>query len=80
MSRWKDEDRLPLAKVRAEAGYTIEQTAVAVGITSRTLARYEHGMCDIPLRTAEKLADIYRVPFDTFRKAASDTWLTLHKQ
>lgn len=76
MSRWNDEDRLPLAKVRANSGYTIEQTAVAVGITSRTLARYEHGVSDIPMRTAEKLAAFYRVPFDTIRKAASDTWLT----
>lgn len=74
MSRWNDEDRMPLAKVRADAGFSMERAAVAVGVASRTLARYENAVSDIPMRVAEKLSQVYRVPFDVIRKAASDTW------
>ena len=75
MSRWTDEDRTPLALVRADAGFSMEKAAVEVGIASRTLARYEYGISDITMRIAEKLAEIYNVPFEKIRKAVKDTWL-----
>ena len=71
MPRWNDEDRSALALIRYNAGYTIETAAVAMGMTSRTLARYENGVNDIPMSIAEKMATTYKVPFDAIREAVS---------
>lgn len=73
MSRWDYEDRTPLAKIRSNTGLNLEKAAVAIGISSKSLARYEHGIHDIPMRIAEKLAMLYRVPFDIIRQAVNDT-------
>ena len=69
MPRWNDEDRSALALIRHNAGYTIETAAVAMTITSRTLARYENGVTDIPMSIAEKMSKIYKVPFEDIRQA-----------
>ena len=74
MPRWIDTDRTPLAKVRANSGYSMEKAAVAVGITSRTLARYESGISDITMKIAEKLSVLYKVPFEKIRQAVKETW------
>ena len=73
MPRWEDENRTPLARVRANSGLTMEKAAVAIDITSRTLARYENG-ADMPMSVAEKLSRLYRVPFETIRQAFLETW------
>ena len=75
MPRWDIEKMKPLAAIRAEAGYTMEKAAVAAGMTSRTLGRYENGITDIPMRVAERLSELYRVPFEKIRQAAKETWL-----
>ena len=72
MPRWEDKNRTPLARVRANSGLTIEKAAVAIDITSRTLARYENG-ADMPMSVAEKLSRLYRVPFETIRQAFLET-------
>ena len=73
MARWTEEDRTPLAQLRARAGYSMEKAAVLMGITGRTLARYENAVNDIPLGTAENMAVLYHVPFNEFRQAAKET-------
>ena len=79
MSRWTDEDRTPLAMVRTSAGFSMEKAAVKVGIASRTLARYEYGISDITMKIAEKIAEIYNVPFEKIREAVKETWLMRSK-
>lgn len=76
MSRIKFDDNPPLAKIRVRAGLSQERAAVAIDITGKTLARYEHGVSDVPMRVAEKMSVLYRVPFETIRKAVNDTWLS----
>lgn len=76
MPRVLYEDNMPLAKIRVRAGFSQERAAVAIDITGRTLARYEHGVSDVPMRVAEKMSVLYRVPFETIRKAVNDTWLS----
>ena len=73
MPRWIDKDRTPLAQLRARAGFSMEKAAILIGVTSRTLARYENGINDIPLGIAENIAKLYNAPFDELRKAARDT-------
>ena len=74
MPRWDNENRTPLGRIRNEAGFTVERAAVAIGITGRTLSRYEHGVTDITIRIGEMLADLYQVSFDIIRQAVRDTW------
>ena len=71
--RWKLEDRTPLALLRAKAGYTREQAAVIMQITSRTLANYEKGTPNISLELCEKMAELYSVSFEDIRQAVSNT-------
>ncbi len=73
MPRWNDEDRSALALIRHNAGYTIETAAVAMAITSRTLARYENGVTDIPMSIAEKMSETYKVAFEDIRQAVLKT-------
>lgn len=76
MPRINFDDNMPLAKIRVRAGFSQERAAVAIDITGKTLARYEHGVSDVPMRVAEKMSVLYRVPFETIRKAVNDTWLS----
>lgn len=76
MPRVTYDDSLPLAKIRVKAGFSQERAAVAIDITGKTLARYEHGVSDVPMRVAEKMSALYRVPFESIRKAVNDTWLS----
>ena len=39
--RWPEDDKTPLARLRG--GLSIEKAVVSMGMTSRTLQRYEHG-------------------------------------
>lgn len=74
MSRWTDKDRSPLAKLRADAGYSIETAAVALEITARTLGRYENAYTDVPSRLLGKIAALYRVSRDEVLTALDGTW------
>ena len=76
MPRVNYEDNMPLAKIRIRAGFSQERAAVAIDVTGKTLARYEHGVSDVPMRIAEKMSVLYRVPFETIRKAVNETWLS----
>lgn len=73
MPRWTDENRTPLAQLRAKAGFTREDASAILKIVMMTLYRYEIGKNDIPLGIAEDMAALYNVPFDDIRKAARDT-------
>ena len=69
MPRWKDEDRTMLARIRAKSGLSMEKAAISMDITSRTLARYENGINDVPMGIAEKMSSLYGVPFEEIRQA-----------
>ena len=71
--RWKDEERKPLALLRAKAGFSAEKAAALLGVVMMTLYRYERGLAEIPLSIAEKMSDLYRVPFDEIRLAVKNT-------
>ena len=68
-----DENRTMLAKIRAKKGLSMEKAALTMGITSRTLARYENAVTDIPMSIAEKMALLYEVPFEDVRQAVIKT-------
>ena len=71
--KWKDEERKPLALLRARAGFSGEKAAALLGVVMMTLYRYERGVAEIPLSIAEKMAILYRVPFDEIRQAVKNT-------
>lgn len=73
MSRWTDEDRTPLGKLRAKSGLSREDAANVLKVVSMTLYRYEIGKNDIPLGIAENMASLYHVSFDEIRGAAKAT-------
>ena len=73
MARWTDENRTPLAQLRAKAGFTREDAAAILDIVMMTLYRYENGKTDIPLGIAENMASLYNIPFDELRIAAKNT-------
>ena len=70
MPRWNDDDRTPLAAIRANSGLTRNQAAVLLDVALNTLGRYESGY-DIPLDVAEDMATLYNVPFDEIRNACA---------
>ena len=73
MPRWDNKNREPLAILRANAGFSAERAAQFLNIVMMTLYRYENGINDIPLTIAEKMAKLYKVPFDDIREAARNT-------
>lgn len=73
MPRWSKSDRSPLGNLRAEAGYSRETVASTLNLSLSTMVRYETGSSDIPIGIAEDLAVLYKVPFDTLRKAIKET-------
>lgn len=79
MPRWNDDDRTMLAKIRAQSGFSMEKAAALMGITSRTLARYENGVNDVPMGIAEQMTTIYKVPFENVRQAVIATKTTTQK-
>ena len=73
MPRWTKSDRSPLGNLRADAGYSREAIASALKLSLSTMVRYETGTTDIPIGIAEDMATLYKIPFDTLRKAIKDT-------
>lgn len=73
MSRWNIEDLTALARVRSKSGLSREKAAVLMEISVRTLARYENGDADVPMKIAEKMSELYKVPFEEIRQAVKDT-------
>ena len=73
MPRWTDNDKTPLAQMRAQKGLSREEAANILGIVMMTLYRYEIGKNDIPLGIVENMVSLYGVNFDDFRVAAKET-------
>ena len=73
MPRWPDSGKTPLALLRTKAGLSREEASVKMGVGIATLGRYESGVNDVPMGIAEKMATIYRAPFDDIRAAISET-------
>ena len=69
MPRWLEENRSALAKIRSRKGLSIEKAAVSMDITSRTLARYENGITDLPMRIANKMTKLYDVGIEEIKNA-----------
>lgn len=67
--RWKPEDRTPLALLRFKAGYSREQAAVKMKISSRSLANYENEAQNISFDICEQMSKIYHVNFEDIRQA-----------
>ena len=70
---WKNEDRPPLAQLRANAGYTNAEAAVLIQLGVDTLSKYERGERDMTFGVGEAMAELYRVPFETIRQAVLAT-------
>lgn len=73
MPRRVDANRTPLGRLRAKTGLSRNEAAVILGVGLTTLARYETGVNDVPMGIAEKMATLYRVPFEEVRAAVSET-------
>lgn len=73
MPRWKDAERMPLAVLRANAGYSRNKAAVLLDIGLTTLTRYENGENDVPFGVGERMTELYKVPFEDVRFAIRDT-------
>ena len=73
MARWKDEDRSPLARLRANAGYTQAEASVLMHLGMISLARYENGINDVTFGIGEQMAKLYNVPFEEIRQAVIAT-------
>ena len=63
----------PLVVLRKEAGYSRNKAAVLLDIGLTTLGRYEKGENDVPLSIVEKMAKLYKKPFDDVRFAVMKT-------
>ena len=72
MPRWADEERKPLAKLRAKAGLSQTEASVKLGISITTLVRYESGTHDLSIRLGEQMAVLYGVTFDEIRAAVTE--------
>ena len=70
--RWPEDDKTPLARLRG--GLSIEKAAVSMGMTSRTLQRYEHGETDVPMKIVAKMMQLYRVSLEQVYDALSEMW------
>ena len=70
MPRWSNEDRTPLAAIRANSGLTRTQAAVLLDVALNTLGRYESGY-EIPLDVVEDMATLYNVSFEDIRNACA---------
>ena len=73
MPRWNDEDRTALSALRARAGLSMETAAGRLGITIRTLARYENAENDIPVGIMEQMSSLYEASFEDVRQAIRAT-------
>ena len=71
MLRWTNEDRKPLAQIRAKAGFSRTQAATLLDIALNTLGRYEVGEGEVPMDIAENMVTLYKVPFDDIRTACA---------
>lgn len=75
MGRWPEEEKTPLARLRGDL--TIEKAAVAMGTTSRTLQRYEHGDTDVPMKIVAKMMRLYCVSLEQIYGALVEMWSSL---
>ena len=73
MARWNDEDRTPLAMLRAKAGYTQAEASVLMHLGMISLARYENGSTDVTFGIGEQMAKLYKVSFEDIRQAVLAT-------
>lgn len=69
MPRWKQEDLSVLANLRNRSGLSREKAAVLMNISGLTLARYENGISDVPMRIADKMTRLYGVQIEEIRNA-----------
>ena len=70
---WRPEELSPLAAVRTKAGFSREEAAVYLRVSSRSLSFYENGQRNMTLDLCEDMAKLYNVPFDVIRQAVADS-------
>ncbi|MFJ7951286.1 helix-turn-helix domain-containing protein [Lysinibacillus sp. NPDC096418] len=59
--------RISLRAARVNAELEQGDVASKIGVTAKTLSKYERGITAIPGFLLEKVADIYNVPVDSIR-------------
>ena len=69
----KNEKIKPLVILRKNVGLSRNKAAVMLDIGLTTLTRYENGDNDVPFGVGEKMAVLYKVPFEDVRFAIRDT-------
>ena len=69
MPRWNTEKLSALAKLRNNKGLSREKAAVLMDISGLTLARYENGITDLPMRIADKMTKLYDVGIEEIKNA-----------
>ena len=74
MPRWADDERKPLARLRAKAKLSQTEASFNLGISITTLVRYESGTHDLSIKLGEQMANLYSVTFDEIRAAVAATY------
>ena len=71
-------ERLKLA--RKKIGFTQQQAAEALNLSTRSYQRYEaiNGQCEPPLATLVEMADLYDVSIDWL--LGRDHWMKFHEE
>ena len=80
MARWNDEDRTPLALLRASAGLTRTEASVLMQVGMITLARYENGITDVPFGIGEQMAKLYKVSFEDIPENLSNAYVAIEDE
>ena len=61
-ARARAQFKISLAAARVNAGLTQAEAARALGISNKTVVRYENGACKPPDAMLERMAKLYGVP------------------
>jgi len=69
MPRWDKEKLSLLARLRTNKGLSREKAAVLMNISGLTLARYENGITDLPMKIADKMTKLYGVQIEEIKNA-----------
>jgi DNA-binding XRE family transcriptional regulator len=55
---------ISLRSARVSSGYTVEEAAKCINISPKKLCGYERDAAEMPLSTAIKILELYRLPID----------------
>lgn len=64
--------KISLEAARVNAGYTQKEAAARIGVSNKTLARWEKGYNYPPADKLANMCELYAVPYDYLKILCSD--------